>query len=402
MKDVLAVILGGGRGTRLHPLTLHRSKPAVPIGGKYRLIDIPISNCLNSDLRRIFVLTQYNSESLNTHIALTYKFDLFSSAFVSVLAAEQTEESPQWFQGTADAVRQNQRHLANHAFRDILILAGDQLYLMDFGGMLETHRRHAADVTVAVTPVVAEQATGFGILKMNGLGRITHFEEKPAADRLPQLVSEIPALGSGLIASMGIYLFKREALEGALKDPSFVDFGRHLIPEILPRLRVQAHVHRGYWEDVGTIRSYYHANLALCQAVPPFDFYDASRPVYTHPRFLPASKIEIGAQIERSVVGIRSRIGRGAQLRDSLILGADYYETLDELERHTGRGAPPVGVGADAVVNGAIIDKNARIGRDVRIVNEAGVQEKDGDGYYIREGIVLVPKNGVIPDGTVI
>jgi glucose-1-phosphate adenylyltransferase len=417
MKDVLAVILGGGRGTRLHPLTLHRSKPAVPLAGKYRLIDIPISNCLNSDLRRIFVLTQYNSESLNKHIGMTYKFDLFSSAFVSILAAEQTDESGNWFQGTADAVRQNKRHLANHDFRDVLILAGDQLYLMDFARMLETHRRHVADVTVAVTPVAPEQAMGFGILKMNGLGRITQFEEKPAAERLPQLVSDIPALGSGLIASMGIYLFKREALESALKDPSLVDFGRHVIPDALSRLRVQAHVHRGYWEDVGTIRSYYHANLALCQPVPPFDFYDASRPVYTHPRFLPASKVEscvvtnsllsegcivVGANIERSVVGIRSRIGRGAQVRESLILGADYYETLGELDRSAGRGAPPIGVGEGSIVVGAILDKNARIGRDVRILNEAGVQEKDGDGYNIREGIVLVPKNGVIADGTVI
>src|SRR5713101_7074811 len=249
MNDVLSVILGGGRGSRLFPLTVQRSKPAVPIAGKYRLIDIPISNCLNSDLRRIFVLTQYNSESLNKHIGMTYKFDLFSSAFVSVLAAEQTEESGDWFQGTADAVRQNKRHLANHDFRDVLILAGDQLYLMDFARMLETHRRHVADVTVAVTPVADEQATGFGILKMNGLGRITHFEEKPSAERLPQLVSDIPTLGSGLIASMGIYLFKREALEAALKDPALVDFGRHVIPAALARSRVQAHVHRGYWED---------------------------------------------------------------------------------------------------------------------------------------------------------
>ena len=334
-----------------------------------------------------------------------------------MLAAEQTEESGDWFQGTADAVRQNKRHFANHDFRDVLILAGDQLYLMDFARMLETHRRHVADVTVAVTPVMAEQATGFGILKMNGLGRITHFEEKPSAERLPQLVSDIPTLGSGLIASMGIYLFKREALEAALKDPALVDFGRHVIPDALSRSRVQAHVHRGYWEDVGTIGSYYRANLALCLPVPPFDFYEASRPVYTHPRFLPASKVEscvvtnsllsegcivVGAQIERSVVGIRSRIGRGAQVRASLILGADYYETLDELDRSSGRGAPPIGVGEDSIVAGAILDKNARIGRGVKILNEAGVQEKDGDGYYIREGIVLVPKNGVIPDGIVI
>ena len=309
------------------------------------------------------------------------------------------------------------RHLATHNYREVAILSGDQLYQMDLRRMVDAHRRHVADVTVAATPVKPEQASGFGILKMNGLGRITHFEEKPAAERLAQLASEIPAIGSGLIASMGIYLFKREALEAALKNQALVDFGRHVIPDALSRSRVQAHVHRGYWEDVGTIRSYYQANLALCQPVPPFDFYEASRPVYTHPRFLPASKFEscvvtnsllsegcivVGANIERSVVGIRSRIGRGAQVRESLILGADYYETLDELSRSSGRGAPPIGVGEDSIVAGAILDKNARIGRGVRILNEAKVQEKDGDGYYIREGIVLVPKDGVIPDGSVI
>ena len=417
MNDVLGVILGGGRGTRLFPLTEQRSKPAVPIAGKYRLIDIPVSNCLNSNLRRIYVLTQYNSESLNRHLSSTYKFDAFSNAFVSVLAAEQTEDSPDWFQGTADAVRQSLRYLRDHRYRDVLILSGDQLYQMDYRKMMETHRRQMADVTVGVTPVSAEQAGSFGILRMNALGRITHFEEKPKADRLPDLVSEVPGLGPSYLASMGIYLFGREALERSIAEHTLVDFGRHVIPQAVPNVRVHAHVYRGYWEDVGTIRSYFEANLALCEAMPPFDFYDAARPVYTHPRFLPASKIEgcevrrslisegcimVGAEVERSVIGIRSRIGRGTKVRNSLVLGADFYETVDEIAKANARGVLPLGIGEDCVVEQAIVDKNARVGRGVRLVNEAGLREKDGEGYYIRDGIVLVPKDAVIADGTVV
>jgi glucose-1-phosphate adenylyltransferase len=417
MRDALSVILGGGRGSRLFPLTLHRSKPAVPIAGKYRLIDIPVSNCINSDLRRIFVLTQYNSESLNKHLGLTYKFDLFTSAFVNVLAAEQTEDSPEWFQGTADAVRQSLRHLMAHRWKELVILSGDQLFQLDLQRLLEMHRRNMADVTVAVTPVPAEQTAAFGILKVNRQGRIVHFEEKPAADRLPALASEVDGVGPLYLASMGIYVFGRETLEQALRDPSLVDFGRHVIPQAVPTLRVHAFTYRGYWEDVGTIRSYYLANLNLCQPVPPFDFYDARNPVYTHPRFLPASKVErctlrnalvsegcivVGADIERSVLGIRARIGEGAQVSESLLLGADYYETVEELQAAANRGLPPVGIGSDAVIRGAIVDKNARIGNGVRITNEAGLVHLDGNGYYIREGVVIVPKEGVIPDGTVI
>jgi glucose-1-phosphate adenylyltransferase len=417
MNECLAVILGGGRGTRLHPLTHQRSKPAVPIGGKYRLIDIPISNCLNSNLRRIFVLTQYNSESLNKHLSMTYKFDVFSSAFVTVLAAEQTEDSPEWFQGTADAVRQSTRHLDSHRSREVLILSGDQLYQMDYRKMLDTHRRHVADATVAVLPVTAEQTAGFGILKVNRQGRIVHFEEKPKADRLSDLESDIPGYGKGFLASMGIYMFSREALDRATSDRELVDFGRHAIPKAIGEQRVQAHFFRGYWEDVGTIGSYYEANLQLCDPMPPFDFYDAARPVYTHPRFLPASKIEgcvlksalvseggilMGAEIERSVVGIRSRIGQGTRIRHSLILGADYYESLEEIDRAQAKDLPPVGIGQDCVIERAIVDKNARVGRGVRIVNTAGAADGDGPGYYIRDGIVIVPKGGVIPDGAVI
>jgi glucose-1-phosphate adenylyltransferase len=417
MNDCLAVILGGGRGTRLFPLTQRRSKPAVPIAGKYRLIDIPVSNCLNSNLRRIFVLTQYNSESLNKHLSMTYKFDIFSSGFVTTLAAEQTEESPDWFQGTADAVRQSMWHMRSHRSREVLILSGDQLYQMDFRKMLDTHRRHVADATVAVLPVSAEQTAGFGILKVNRQGRIVHFEEKPNADRLPELESDIPGHGRGFLASMGIYMFSREALERSLSDRGLVDFGRHVIPWAIGEMRVQAHFFRGYWEDVGTIGSYFDANLLLCDPIPPFDFYDATRRVYTHPRLLPATKVEgcsmrrtllsdgcilMGAEIERSVIGIRSRVGRGTRIEDALVLGADEYESLEEIDRAQAKGLPPIGIGEDCHLRRAIIDKNARVGRGVRILNEAGEREKDGEGWFIRDGIVIVPKGGVIPDGTVL
>jgi len=417
MKDCLAVILGGGRGTRLFPLTHERSKPAVPLAGKYRLIDIPISNCLNSDLRRIFVLTQYNSESLNKHVSVTYKFDIFSDAFVSILAAEQTEESGDWFQGTADAVRQSLHHLASHRSREVLILSGDQLFQMDFRTLQETHRSHQAEATVAVIPVPREQTAGFGILKLDAHGRIVHFEEKPGPERLKDLESDIPGHGRGFLASMGIYMFGRDALENALADSALVDFGRHVIPRAIASTRVQAHIFKGYWEDVGTIASSFEANLELTKSIPPFDFYDALRPVYSHPRFLPATKIQgctlrsalvsegcilMGAEIERSVVGIRSRIGQGTSVRRTLVLGADYYESLDEIAGAQARGVPPVGIGEQTVIEHAIIDKNARIGRGVRILNQAGLKEANGSGYYIREGIVIVPKNGVVPDGTVI
>jgi len=415
MNDCLAVILGGGRGTRLFPLTRQRSKPAVPIAGKYRLIDIPVSNCLNSNLRRIFVLTQYNSESLNKHLSMTYKFDIFSTAFVTVLAAEQTDDSPHWFQGTADAVRQSMWHFRSHRSREVLILSGDQLYQMDFRKMLDTHRRHVADATVAVIPVSREQASGFGILKVNRQGRIVLFEEKPGPERLDELESDIPGHGRGFLASMGIYMFSREGLEKGIEDPALVDFGRHVIPKAIGEMRVQAHFFRGYWEDVGTIGSYFEANLQLCDSMPPFDFYDSLRPVYTHPRFLPATKVEgcqlrqtlvsegciaMGAEVERSLLGIRSRIGQGTRIRNSLVLGADFYESLEEIDRAHAKGLPAIGIGADSVVERAIVDKNARVGRGVRILNEAGVREHDGDGYYIRDGVVIVPKGGVVPDGT--
>ena len=418
MDDVMAVILGGGRGTRLFPLTLHRSKPAVPIGGKYRLIDVPVSNCLHSDIRRIFVLTQYQSESLNKHISNTYKFDMFSSGFVTVVAAEQTEERSDWFQGTADAVRQSMRHLNAEDWEHLAILSGDQLYRIDFWKMLETHRHTQADATIAMKPVPADQTSAFGIMKTDPSGRIVHFDEKPPADRLPGLASTIEGhAGPAYLASMGIYVFRRTALVEALSNTGHVDFGRHVIPAAVPRMRVQAHIHDGYWEDVGTISSYFDANLALTGPQPPFSFYDARRPVFTQPGFLAATKfhecemkdtlIAEGcfiekARIEQSIIGIRTRIGGGAHIRRSLILGADYYETVAEMERGRREGCPPIGIGEESIIENAIIDKNARIGRGVRITNGKGERERDAANFHIREKIVVVPKDAVIPDGTII
>lgn len=418
MEEAIAVILGGGRGARLFPLTLHRSKPAVPIGGKYRLIDVPVSNCLHSGLRRIYVLTQYQSESLNKHVSNTYKFDIFSSGFVTVVAAEQTETGSDWFQGTADAVRQSMRHLGDEAWDDVVILAGDQLYRMDFREMLQTHRERRADATIAMKPVTAEETSGLGIMRVDGAGRVVKFEEKPARDRLDALASTIPGRqGPVWLASMGIYVFRRRALEEALSSEAHVDFGRHVIPAAVPRLNVQAHVHDGYWEDVGTIASFYRANLALTDAQPPFSFYDPRCPIYTHPRFLPATKIQScdivdslvsegcyieQARIERSVIGIRSRIASGARIRRSLVLGGDGYETPESVERARREGLPPIGIGEDSVIEAAIVDKNARIGRGVRITMERRDRDRDGDTHFVRDGIVVVPKGAVIPDGTVI
>jgi glucose-1-phosphate adenylyltransferase len=418
MPRVVAVILGGGKGARLFPLTLHRSKPAVPIGGKYRLIDVPVSNCLHSGIRRIFVLTQYQSASLNSHIANTYKFDIFSTGFVSIVAAEQTEHRSDWFQGTADAVRQSMRHLGAETWDDLAILSGDQLYRIDFQKMLETHRASKADATIAMKPVPAEQTSALGIMCVDKTGRIMAFDEKPPPERLPGLVSTVPGQKEPVwLASMGIYIFRRRALDEALSNAANVDFGRHVIPAAVPRLRVQAHVHDGYWEDVGTIGSYFEANLALTEPRPSFNFYDPHHPIYTHPRFLPATKVHAcevtdsliseGCYIERAhldhvVVGIRSRIGGGARIRRSLLLGADSYETAEEMDRARSEGLPPVGIGRDAVIENAIVDKNARIGRGVRITNERGERNRDASNYHIRDGVVVIPKGAVISDGAVI
>lgn len=422
MHDVLAIILGGGRGNRLYPLTLMRSKPAVPIGGKYRLIDIPLSNCLHAGLRRIFVLTQFNSASLNRHIAQTYRMDLFSGGFVDILAAEQTPDNPNWYQGTADAVRQAARHFAGYQADYYLILAGDHLYRMDYGEMVDSHIDRGADITIAAQPMDFDTASEMGIFTFGRDGQIVGFEEKPTPDRLLAIGRSIPAAAtfSGhsaekpFIASMGIYVFSRDVLLEILADSAAHDFGREIIPAALGRHHVNAYLYRGFWADVGTIDSFYAANMTLTQDHPPFSFYDPRKPIFTRPRFLAASRF-IDAKIdhslvaegsyvnrctiESSIVGIRSRIDERAAIKRSVLLGADFYEG-DEAE--SGDRSVPLGIGQDSVLDRVIVDKNARIGRGVKLVNTAGIDEADGPNYYIRNGIIVVPKGAVIPDGTVV
>lgn len=422
MNDVLAVILGGGAGSRLYPLTHHRSKPAVPLAGKYRLIDIPISNSVNSGLNRIFVLTQYNSASLNRHVAQTYRFDRFGRGFVSVLAAEQTPESTQWYQGTADAVRQVLPHLEPHPHRRVVVLSGDQLYRMDVEAFVDHHVGTRAALTVATIPVTADDAPAFGILKTDANGRITSFHEKPARDRLAGLESPVSeamrAEGRVYLASMGIYVFERDALaETLLGHPEHTDFGKEIIPAAIASRRVMSYPFTGYWSDIGTIRSFYDATLALAHPRPAFDLYDESAPIYTNARMLPPAKLQratvrdamisegsvvIGATVEESVVGIRSFLADGAVLRRTVMMGADYLPWRDPASR-PGTGLPEhPGVGPRSIVENAIIDKNVQIGADCRITNVDGVETADGDGWAIRDGIVVLRKNAVIPDGTVI
>jgi glucose-1-phosphate adenylyltransferase len=425
---LLAVILGGGAGTRLFPLTQQRSKPAVPLGGKYRLVDIAISNCINSDVLRMFVLTQYNSASLNRHIAQTYRFSQFSNGFVEVIAAEQTPESPQWFQGTADAVRQVLPHIRDWGIDTLLILSGDHLYRMDYRQFLQRHEEANADVTVSVIPSIPQTASDFGLLKTDQTGRIIEFKEKPKGEELESMRVDTIALGltpdeaqaRPFLASMGIYVFKYDQLEELLQaDESWVDFGREIIPAAIKNKHVQAYVFDGYWEDIGTISAFYRANLDLTTKVPKFNLFDAEAPVYTRARYLPPSKIEDsqiadsiisdgciinGAQISASVIGLRSRISKGVKMEASFMMGADYYQTIEEMREEVLRQQPRIGIGEGAVIRGAIVDKNARIGAGVRLLNEAGVTELDGDGgsYFIRDGIIIIPKNAVIRDGTVI
>ena len=415
MKDVLTLILGGGRGTRLFPLTHQRSKPAVPIGGKYRLIDIPISLCLHAGLQRIFVLTQFNSASLNRHVAQTYRLDVFSGGFVEILAAEQTPDSPHWFQGTADAVRQAARHIETYDAEYYLILAGDHIYRMDFCELIDAHIESRADITIAAQPVGKEDATGMGIFRFDRNGQITAFEEKPTAERLDAIGRSVPAGASfaqsradtPFVASMGIYVFSRDVLFDLINNTPGVDFGKELIPAAIGSLRVHAYFHRGYWADVGTVRAFYDANLALTQRPAPFSFFDPRRPIYTRPRFLPGTRAD-GCRIDRSiiaegcdldtctiedsVVGIRTSVRAGARITRSVLLGADSYE-------ESGTHEVPMGIGRDVVLEGVIVDKNARIADGVRLVNDAGVEEADGDGYYIRSGVIVVPKGAFVRNG---
>jgi glucose-1-phosphate adenylyltransferase len=422
-NEVLAIILGGGQGKRLFPLTQQRSKPAVPIGGKYRLIDIPVSNCLHGDIRRIFVLTQFNSASLNRHISQAYRMDLFSQGFVEILAAEQTPDNQNWFQGTADAVRQAARHFVRYDADYYLILAGDHLYRMDYSEMVEAHVDRRADITIAAKPVSAEDATAMGIFRFDREGQIVAFEEKPNATRLAAIGQSIPreALFTGhapdkpFVASMGVYVFSRDVLLDMLAADNAKDFGREVIPSALEKYRVQSFLFRNYWADVGTIASFYDANMMLTKVGAPFKFYDPHRPIYTHPRFLPGSRLvdctvrdaivadgcSLGqCRIEESVVGIRTLVQKGSSVRRSVLLGADFYDT-DDVAPPRG-DAPRLGIGRDVVLDKVIVDKNARIGDGARLVNEAGVQEADGDGYCIRDGVIIVPKDGVVRPGLVV
>jgi len=419
LTDTLAIILGGGQGARLYPLTATRSKPAVPIGGKYRLIDVPISLCLHADIRRIYVLTQFNSASLNRHISNTYRLDRFSGGFVEILAAEQTPDNPNWYQGTADAVRQAARHFRGHEAEYYLILAGDHLYRMDYTALVEAHKRQNADITIAAQPVDAETATQMGIFRFERDGKIFAFEEKPRRARLDEIGRSIPdgatfathSDDEPFMASMGIYVFSRQILLDMLEREPGLDFGRELIPGALAHYTVKPYLYRGFWADVGTIESFYDANVMLCRPAAPFRFYDPNRPIYTHLRHLPGSRVtdgrlrstivDEGAFLERcdvneSVVGIRTVVRAGAQIMRSVLLGADYYDDDD-----TG-GRPALGIGRDVVLNRVIIDKNARIGDGARLTNDADIESADGDGYYIRGGIIVVPKGGVIAPGTVV
>ncbi len=420
------LILGGGKGSRLYPLTKERAKPAVPVAGKFRLIDLPVSNCLHSGLPRIYILTQFNSDSLHRHIAQTYRFDSFSKGFIQVLAAQQTPDNKDWFQGTADAVRHALRRFINRKPEHVLILSGDHLYKMDYRKLLETHITNNADLTISVLPISQDKAPEFGILKVNEEGQISSFQEKPNTNeeldqlKVPSKLFEdkhINARGREHIASMGIYVFKMEALIKALEENESSDFGKDIIPAIIGTKRVFAHFFDGYWEDIGTIRTFYEANLALTRPVPDFNFYDERHQVFTRPRFLPGIKVNqatirssiigdgaivSGAVIEDSIIGLRGVIAENAQLYKTVMMGADYYDSANHTVEDIDPSAPALGIGKRSIVKNTIVDKNARIGSDVRILNEAGIQEADGDRYFIRDGIVVIPRSMIIPSGTVI
>jgi glucose-1-phosphate adenylyltransferase len=416
-QRTLSIIMGGGAGTRLFPLTKDRSKPAVPLGGKYRLVDIPISNCLNSGLRSIYILTQFNTMSLHRHIQASYKFDNFSRSFVDILAAQQTPAGSQWYQGTADAVRQNLRYFLEQPYEYFLILSGDQLYRMDFRILLHQHIRSGADITLGVTPVGRAAASDFGIMLSGPDHRITRFEEKPkeaaVLDELKLDRATLAAIGRQpeeelFQASMGIYIFNRQVLVDCLEG-DLTDFGKHVIPKAIGERHVNAYIFEGYWEDIGTIRAFYEANLDLTNLIPPYSFFEAQAPIYTHPRFLPGSKINganlrqaiisdgciiSDAHIERSVIGVRSIIRSGATIRNSVIMGGDYFEMNSSTS-----SLPPIGIGRNCVIDRAIIDKIARIGDGVVITPEGKAENLDAENYFIRDGIVVVPKDAIIPAG---
>ena len=423
MKRVVTAILGGGQGSRLSPLTRDRAKPAVPVGGKFRLIDIPISNSLHAGIDKVYVLTQFNSESLHRHIAQTYRFDSFRGGFVNLLAAEQNLTNRSWYQGTADAVRQNlTRLIDDNDPAEVLILSGDQLYLMNMKSFVLTHRSHEADLTIAVKPVSRAEAKGFGILRLNREGRVVEFAEKPTSeaelDSLALDPGTLDALGfpvppGSLLASMGIYVFRPEVLREVLVGSPYTDFGKEVIPASLDRIRVFAFPYDGYWTDIGTIPSFHQANLDLTLPLPPLDLYNPDYPIYTHARYLPGTKINgcvvtssvlcegsiiTGAKISDSIVGIRAIVRSGTTLDRTIIMGANHFERLDEAARH----AVPTGIGKDCAIRNAIIDFNARIGDGCKLTNASGIQEAETENYTIRGGVIVVPKNAELPPGTVI
>ena len=422
-KQILAVILGEGAGTRLYPLTASRSKPAVPIAGKYRLVDIPISNCLNANISRMFVLTQFNSASLNRHIKNTYHFSAFSSAFVDILAAEQTPDNPTWFQGTADAVRQSLRHIAPFSSDLILILSGDQLYQMDFNEMMENHIASGADISIGTIPVGAREAPEFGILKKDATGMINAFIEKPKKDVLGDWVSdtgaEMQRQGRNYLASMGIYIFNRQLLfdllENEKKDAT--DFGKEIIPQSIDKYKVTSYQYEGYWTDIGNIYSFFEANLGLTQDIPDFNLFDNTRAIYTRARMLPPAKISgttlektiiaegciiNASRVENSVIGIRTRIGNGTTIVSSYIMGSDYFETLEEMKHNSERGIPKLGIGDRCYIRNVILDKNCCIGDDVRINGGHHLENTDHSLYTVKDGIVVVKKGAILPNGFVI
>lgn len=422
-KDIVAIILGGGAGSRLSPLTSTRSKPAVPIAGKYRLVDIPISNCLNSDIGRIYVLTQFNSASLNKHIKNTYHFSAFSSAFVDIIAAEQTPDNPTWFQGTADAVRQSLRHVQQQSFDYVLILSGDQLYQMDFEQMVQRHIQEGADISIATIPVGDREAPEFGIMKKTDGDIITAFIEKPARQTLEDWVSdtgeEMQTQGRIYLASMGIYIFSRRVLFDLLQDvrKDATDFGKEIIPYSIERYKVLSYQYDGYWTDIGNIASFFEANLALTQDIPPFNLFDNDNAVYTRPRMLPPAKISgttlektiiaegciiNASRVEHSVLGIRTRVGTGTTIVSSYIMGTDFYETLDDMNNAVRKGIPKLGIGERCYIRNAIIDKNCRIGNDVRINGGHHLPNADHSLYTVKDGIIVVKKGAILPDGFVI
>ena len=419
-KSVISIVLGGGAGSRLYPLTASRSKPAVPIAGKYRLVDIPISNCINSSLNRILVLTQFNSASLNKHIKNTYQFSMFSKGFVDILAAEQTPDNSGWFQGTADAVRQSLRHINSYDFEYILILSGDQLYQMDFEEMIDNHAASGADISIATIPVGEREAPEFGILKANEENVITSFIEKPSADLLPEWVSDtggdMKAQGRNYLASMGIYVFNRKLLFALLEEEKkdATDFGKEIIPTSIEKYKVISYQYDGYWTDIGNIYSFFEANLALTLDLPPFNLFDNQKVVYSRARMLPPAKISgttlektiiaegsiiSASRIENSVIGVRSRIGHGSTIVSCYIMGNDYYETISEIAHNKERGIPQTGIGERCYIKNTIVDKNCRIGNDVRINGVGHLDNSDHALYTVKDGIVVIKKGAILSDG---